>query len=142
MPLALIALLFAGDIINPGPTAPPAPGAAAVQSAASAPASAPQGVVGVDLPAFPKPVRPVYKAPERSWDRPTPELGFNSIPMFDEQAPTPPPSATTTTTADQGSRCRRKETANGFIYSCGDPEAAREREAEVERMLNDLLAPR
>lgn len=140
MPLALIALLFAGDITNSPQPEPPAPGAADVQPAASAPSSAPQGVVGVDLPAFPKPVRPVYKAPERSWDRPTPELGFNSIPMFDEQAPTPPPSATTT--ADQGSRCRRKDTANGFIYSCGDPEAAREREAEVERMLNDLLAPR
>lgn len=130
MPLALIALLFAGDITNTPPPAPPA---------ASAPAGAPQGVVGVDLPAFPKPVRPVYKAPERSWDRPSPELGFSSIPMLGEEAPTPPPSATA---ADEGSRCRRKETANGFTYSCGDPETARRLEEETERMLNDLLDPR
>lgn len=129
MPVALIALLLAGDITNTPPPAPPA---------ASAPAGAPQGVVGVDLPAFPKPVRPVYKAPERSWDRPSPELGFNSIPMLGEQAP-PPPSATA---ADQGSRCRRKETPNGFTYSCGDPETARRLEEETERMLNDLLDPR
>jgi hypothetical protein len=130
MPVALIALLLAGDIVNTAPPAPPA---------ASTPASAPQGVVGVDLPAFPKPVRPVYKAPERSWDRPSPELGFNSIPMLGEQAPPPPPSATA---ADPGSRCRRKETANGFTYSCGDPETARSLEEETERLLNDLLDPR
>lgn len=130
MPVALVALLLAGDITNTPPPAPPA---------ASAPAGAPQGVVGVDLPAFPKPVRPVYKAPERSWDRPSPELGFSSIPMLGEEAPPPPPSATA---ADPGSRCRRKETANGFTYSCGDPETARRLEEETERMLNDLLDPR
>lgn len=130
MPVALIALLLAGDIVNTAPPAPPA---------ASAPAGAPQGVVGVDLPAFPKPVRPVYKAPERSWDRPSPELGFSTIPMLGEEATPPPPSATA---ADQEPRCRRKETANGFTYSCGDPETARRLEDETERMLNDLLAPR
>lgn len=139
MSSALIVLLFAGNIITTAQPAPQTPDAPAAPSAASVPAGPPQGVVGVDLPAFPKPVRPVYKAPERSWDRPSPELGFNSIPMFEEHAPPSPPSSTT---ADQGSRCRRKETANGFTYSCGDPETARRLEEETERMLNDLLTPR
>ncbi len=134
MPVALIALVFlAGDVVNTPPPAPPP------LDASATPAAAPQGVVGVDLPAFPKPVRPVYKAPERSWDRPSPELGFNSIPMLGEPLPPPPPSATA---ADEGSRCRRRETANGFTYSCGDPETARRLEEETEQLLNDLLDPR
>lgn len=140
MPVTLIALLLAGDIV--APPGPPPPDAAATRPAASAPAGAPQGVVGVDLPAFPKPVRPVYKAPERSWDRPSPELGFNAIPMLGEEAQPPPPPSATAAATDQGSRCRRKETPNGFTYSCGDPETARRLEEETERMLNDLLDPR
>ncbi len=137
MLIALIALLVAGEA---SPTTTP-PAAATAQPA---PAGAPQGVVGVDLPAFPRPVRPAPQTRETSGERPSPQLGFNSIPMLGEASTRPPatPTESRDDNADDGPRCRRRQTANGFVYSCGDPATARELEDQTERMLEDLLKPR
>lgn len=138
MPLALVALLFAGELVSTAPPAAPAP---AANAPAPPPASAPQGVVGVDLPAFPAPAKPqrFRDTLNQPNDQPSQLPGFQFGSPFGEQ--TPPPASSSASSDGQEPRCRRTETANGFTYSCGDPESARQREEEAKQLLNDLLTP-
>lgn len=141
MPLALVALLVAGDLVSTAPAEIPAAGA--IAPAPPPPTSAPKGVVGVDLPAFPPPAKPqsVRDRPgPPPGDQPSQQPGFEFGDPFRQR--TPPSASSPAPSGPSASRCRRKPTANGFIYSCGDPEAAREREEEAEHLLNDLLSPR
>lgn len=128
---ALVALLLAGELVSTAPPAVPAPTAAAVSAA---PASGPQGVVGVDLPAFPAPVRPRPLTPPPD-GQPSQQPGFEFGDPFRQRTP---PAASSD---NEGARCRRTETANGFTYACGEPEAARQRAEEAEQLLNGLLSP-
>ena len=140
MPIALVALLIAGELVS---TAPPAlPASAANVPAPSSPASAPKGVVGVDLPAFPTPARTQGlrdRPGPPPGDQPSQQPGFEFGDPFRQR--TPPTASSSASPDTEGSRCRRKETANGFTYACGDPEAAREREKEAERVRNKQLVP-
>lgn len=139
MPVLLVALLLASEFIT---TAPPASHAGTQNKPAPPAATAPvqQGVVGVDLPAYPRPARPSDRPAPPPAEGPSPELGFRTTPMLgQESTATPPPPAPA---AEKESRCRKRETPNGFIYSCGDPAATKPLEEQTERMLNDLLSPR
>lgn len=141
MPLALVALLIAGELVSTAP--PEMPASSATAPAPPPPASAPKGVVGVDLPAFPSPAKSQRvrdRLAPAAGDQPSQQPGFEFGDPFRQR--TPPSASSPGPSEPEASRCRRKQTANGFIYSCGDPEAAREREEEAERLLNDLMSPR
>lgn len=131
MPSALVALLLAGELVA---TAPPAVPASTTAPAPTASASPPQGVVGVDLPAFPAPVRP-QRLP------PPPDGQPSQLPGFEFGDPFRQRTAPSASSDNEGPRCRRTETANGFTYACGEPEAARQRREEAEQLLNGLLSP-